>query len=81
MGEHMVANHPNLASVSYMSAASSDLFFAVQQGLQVLFFILVWYLSATGTCQLPVPNLVSVSYMSAVCADFLFVVEQGLQVQ
>ena len=31
----MLYNHPNVAAVSCMSAASSDLFFAVQQGLQV----------------------------------------------
>ncbi len=66
MGEHMVANHPNLASVSYMSAASSDLFFAVQQGLQV----------NTGLY----PNMASVSYMSAASSDLFFAVQQGLQV-
>jgi hypothetical protein len=68
----MAANHPNLASVSYMSAASSDLFFAVQQGLQV------------STVHYPkmesVSHMSAVSNMSAASSDLLFIVQQGLQV-
>jgi hypothetical protein len=63
----MVANHPNMASVSYMSAASSDLFFAVQQGLQVHKYSFY-------------PKMESVSYMSAVSSDLFFAIHQGLQV-
>jgi hypothetical protein len=66
VGEHMVANHPNLASVSYMSAASSDLFFAVQQGLQV------------NTVLYPKMESVSYGYMSAVSSDLFFAIQQGL---
>jgi hypothetical protein len=58
--------HPNMESVGCMSAASSDIFFAVQQSLQVN---TVLY-----------PKLASVSYMSTASPDLFFAVQQGLQV-
>ncbi len=48
-----------------MSAASSDLFFPVQRGLQDTVFF---------------PDMASISYMAAASSDIFFAVQQGLQV-
>jgi hypothetical protein len=50
-----------------MSAASSDIFFAVQQGLQVNTVLYT--------------KMASVSYMSVASSDLFFAVQQGLQVK